>query len=185
MIKASLQAITRASARRVSRTGFATKPNALALGAQARLNRGTKRLQHRSRSAMTSRRNRKSRVLAAQAIGLGLAVPQVLAHRVMRMALAGMSPSRRDHREFYLMGAEKIAVFYESWTAMSAEILRANLEFWLSPGKSFWLRSPVTRRSSRAAAAHFQRAALAVLGEGVAPIHRRAVANAKRLSRRR
>lgn len=82
------------------------------------------------------------------------------------------------------MGTEKIAAFYESWTAMWAEILRTNVELWLTPA-NFWMRSPVTRRSSRAAAAHLQRAALAVLGEGVAPIHRRAVANAKRLSRRR
>jgi hypothetical protein len=133
---------------------------------------------------MTSRRNRKSRLLAAQAVGLGFAVPQVLAHRVMRMALTGSSPSRRDQKEFYLMGVEKVAAFYESWTAMLAEIFRANAELWLTSAKLFWVHSPVTR-SSRAAATHFQRAALAVLSEGVAPIHRRAVANAKRLSRRR
>jgi hypothetical protein len=134
---------------------------------------------------MTSRRNRKSRVLAAQAVGLGFAVPQVLAHRVMRMALTGSSPTRRDQKEFYLMGVEKVAAFYESWTAMMAEIFRANVELWLTSARFFWMHPPVTRRSSRAAATHFQRAAFAVLSEGVAPIHRRAVANAKRLSRRR
>lgn len=83
------------------------------------------------------------------------------------------------------MGAEKIAAFYESWTAMSSEMLRANLQLWLSPAQFFRLSLPVTERSSRAAAAHFRRTAIAVLGEGVAPFHRRAVANAKRLSRGR
>ena len=132
---------------------------------------------------MTSRRNRRSHALAAKGIGLGFAVPQVLAHRMMRMALAGSSPSLRDRSEFYLMGVEKVAAFYESWTAMSSEMLRANLQYCLLPSRYFWLGLPATKRSSRAAAAHFQRAALAVLGAGVAPIHRRAVANAKRLSR--
>jgi hypothetical protein len=118
-----------------------------------------------------------------QGIGLGFAVPQVLAHRIMRMALGGWSPSLRDRGEFHLMGLEKIAAFYESWTAMSIEMLRINLEYCVLPAQYFCLGLPITKRSSRAAAAYFQRAALAVLGAGVAPIHRRAVANAKRLSR--
>jgi len=101
----------------------------------------------------------------------------------MRMALAGSSPSRRDRSEVYLMGFEKIAAFYESWTAMSIEMLRVNLEYCFLPAQYFCQGLPATRRSSHAAAAQFQRAALAVLGAGVAPIHRRAVANAKRLSR--
>src|SRR6516165_9646416 len=98
--------------------------------------------------------------------------------KLIRGAQPGPSPARRDRSEFYLMGFEKIAAFYESWTAMSIEMLRVNLEYCLLPAQYFWQGLPVTRRSSRAAAAHFQRAALAVLGAGVAPIHRRAVANA-------
>ena len=31
------------------------------------------------------------------------------------------------------MGAEKIAAFYESWTAMLVEILHANLKFAVAP----------------------------------------------------
>ena len=134
---------------------------------------------------MTSRRNRRSHALAAQGIGLGFAVPQVLAHRIMRMALAGSSPSLRDRSEFYLMGFEKVAAFYESWTAMSIEMLRLSQEYCLLPAQYSWRGLPVTKRSSQAAAAHLHRAALAVLGAGVAPIHRRAVANAKRLTRGR
>ena len=136
---------------------------------------------------MTSRRNRRSHALAAHGIGLGFAVPQVLAHRIMRMALAGSSASARDRSEFYLMGFEKIAAFYESWTAMSIEMVRVNMEYFVLPAQYCWLGLPlglpVTKPFSRAAAPDFQRAALAVLGAGVAPIHRRAVANARRLSR--
>jgi hypothetical protein len=134
---------------------------------------------------MASRSNRKSRVLAAQAIDLGFAVPQVLSRRLMRIAAAGSSPSVRDRREFYLMGAEKMEAFYESWNAMLAEVLRANLQWSLHWPRYFWLGFPATKRSSLAAAAHLQRAALAIVGKGVAPIHRRAVANAKRLRHRR
>ena len=70
--------------------------------------------------------DRRSRALAAQLFDLGLAVPQVLMHRMTRMALAGSRPSARDRREFERMSAEKVAAFYESWSAMLVEVLRAN-----------------------------------------------------------
>ena len=132
---------------------------------------------------MPSRRRRTSNVLAKQAIDLGFAVPQVLAHRIMRMTLAGSSPSLRDRKEFYLMGAEKVAAFYESWNAMLLEMCRANLALFFSTAPVFWLPWLPATRSSRAASAHLRRTALAVLGSGVAPIHHRAVANARRLGR--
>ncbi len=81
------------------------------------------------------------------------------------------------------MGAEKMAAFYESWNAMLIEIFRSNLALSLWLARFFWFRWPVASRSSRTAASRFQQAALAVLAKGVAPVHRRAVANAKRLRR--
>jgi len=81
------------------------------------------------------------------------------------------------------MGAEKMAAFYESWSAMLVEMFHTSLELSLWSVRFFWFRWPVTSRSSRAAASRFQQAALAVLAKGVAPVHRRAVANAKRLRR--
>jgi hypothetical protein len=115
---------------------------------------------------------------------LGFAVPQVVAHRLMRIAAAGSRPSARDWSEFWLMGAEKIDAFSESWNAMLFELFRANLAFALSFGPSLWFPLPLTARSTRARTRHFERAALATLAKGVAPIHRRAVANARRLGRR-
>ena len=52
---------------------------------------------------MPTRLSRKPKPAAVQAAELALAVPQVVAHRMARMALAGHSPSARDQREFQMM----------------------------------------------------------------------------------
>jgi hypothetical protein len=115
---------------------------------------------------------------------LGFAVPQVIAHRVARMATAGVPPSARDRREFHRMGQEKVAAFGEAWVAMAMQGLRANQAMALAIMRA-WnpLLSP--GRSAAALTDAFQSAAIAVAGQGLAPVHRRAVANAKRLGRRR
>jgi hypothetical protein len=133
---------------------------------------------------MAPRHSRNSFALAIQGIELGLAVPHVVAHRLLRIVAAGSRPSARDRREFWLMGTEKVAAVSESWNAMWLELFRANLAFALSFNPYVWLRLPLTKRSSTIAARHFERATLAVLAKGVSPIHRRAVANARRLGRK-
>ena len=74
---------------------------------------------------MPKRRSRSKTALAAQVTDLAFSVPQVVAHRMARMASAGSNPSARDRDEFYLMGAEKVAAFYESWAAMQLEGMTA------------------------------------------------------------
>ena len=69
---------------------------------------------------MATRRTRKTPSIARQAAELAVAVPQVIAHRLTRLALAGPAPSARDRREFQRMGAEKAAAFAESWNAMAS-----------------------------------------------------------------
>jgi hypothetical protein len=113
---------------------------------------------------------------------LSVAVPQVVSHRVARMALAGRTPSERDRKEFELMVAEKKLAFGQSWNAMAVQAVRANQSLALSLFESIWLR-PTKGLSPAAVAAQVQRATLAVLGKGVEPVHRKAVANARRLSR--
>jgi hypothetical protein len=71
------------------------------------------------------------------------------------------------------MGAEKVAAFYESWNAMFLALFRANLSLAIWPMQFWW-------SSDRG-----QRASLGILGAGLAPIHRRVTANARRLRRRR
>ena len=82
---------------------------------------------------------RRSKSVAAQSIELALAVPEVLAHRLTRLASAGPVPSLRDRREFSRMGGEKIACFYESWNAMLMEMLAANLRFAFRMARRPWM----------------------------------------------
>jgi hypothetical protein len=93
--------------------------------------------------------------LATQAMELSLATPQVMAHRLTRMAMAGPVPSARDQREFSLMGQEKVQAFQQSWVAMWMQALITPLQ----PAK--------------------------VLAAGMAPVHTKALANARRLSKRK
>lgn len=130
---------------------------------------------------MASRRKRKTQSLVAKAADLAFAVPQVVAHRVTRMAIASPSLSKRDRKEFHRMGAEKMAAFSESWSAMAMQAFRANQALAASFLRSFW--SPLWRPSASEIAAQLQNAALGVVGKGMAPVHRKAVANAKRLAR--
>lgn len=113
-------------------------------------------------------RRRSSTRLARQATELSLAVPQVIAHRLTRLALAGPSPGARDRREFHVMGAEKVRAFWQSWFAMGWAMVEASQKAWLA-----WLqgaRVPLLDTH-------------AILARGLAPVHRRATANARRLGR--
>lgn len=129
-----------------------------------------------------ARVRRRTNHVSRQAVELAVAVPQVVAQRLARMIMAGSSPTTKDRREFHLMGAEKITAFSESWLAMYLQMFRANqalafslMEIW-SPmlgGKDIWFKSAYAVQS----------AMLDVLGKGMAPLHKRAVGNARRLNR--
>jgi hypothetical protein len=134
---------------------------------------------------MSFRRNRRSPSLATQTVALAAAVPQVVAQRVIRMALAGPNPTARDRREFQLMGAEKVAAFYESWNAMYVQALRIQLDVAASVLRSVWFPWAHARPFAPLSNTDVSRSALAVLGKGMAPVRRRAVANAARLRRQR
>jgi hypothetical protein len=134
---------------------------------------------------MPSRRPRKTQSIVTQAVELAFAVPQVVAHRVTRMALAGPTLSARDQKEFQRMGVEKAAAFSESWNAMTVQALHANQALAASFFRAFWSPSLKGRPSASAVAAQWQSATLGVLDKGMAPVHRKAVANAKRLARTR
>lgn len=111
----------------------------------------------------TPRRRSSSRSTPAKLAELGVAAPFVASQRIARMMLAGPLPSARDRREFGVMVSEKQRAFVQSWSAMFGECLRlqqAVAQLWLG-------------------------AAAGVAGKGLAPVHRKAVANARRLARRR
>ena len=131
---------------------------------------------------MSIRRNRNVAALTRKTAELGVAAPLVIAHRLTRMALAGHTPSIRDRREFTLMSSEKTAAFYESWNAMFSQSIRIQQEITASIWRSLWLYWLNTTSSAVLPKIDLPHATLRVLSKGLAPVHRRAVANAKRLS---
>ena len=77
------------------------------------------------------------------------------------------------------MGTEKILAANEAWNAMAIQTVLENQKLALSFMQSLWF--PWAQPQS--AAMQLSNAALDVLGKGMAPVRRRAVANAKRLGR--
>lgn len=132
----------------------------------------------------------KQRRLARDATQMAVAVPQVIAHRVGRMMGAGPLPSGRDQREFYLMGAEKVAAFQESWAAMFLQATAAQQQFglwcvqtWWKAAMSGWTNAPTMQHLSMAAQQRMVASMFDVAHQGITPVRRRAVANARRLNR--
>ena len=113
---------------------------------------------------------------ALQAAELGLAAPQVIAHRLTRMALAGHTPNARDRKEFTGMVAEKQLAFAQAWMAMCTEGWRLQQELALS-----WMRGATPAQQTARAKKGMAR----IAGAGLAPVHRKATSNAKRLARTR
>ena len=132
---------------------------------------------------MATRRTNPSQRLAAQSLELAWAAPQVVAHRLSRMATAGAQPSRTDRREFARMGHEKVLAFYQSGVAFWTHMLRLQMQWSQSLLAMGWTmalggrpRGPSSRSAGDAAAR--------MLAAGLAPLHVTAVANAKRLNAR-
>jgi hypothetical protein len=123
--------------------------------------------------------------LGRKTMETAMAAPQVVAHRMTRMATAGAHPSLRDQKEFAGMVAEKQQAFVQSWMAMAVETLRLQQQIWSSlwtVGATPWSRK---QAASLTAARRMQSAAVSIAEKGLAPVHRKAVSNARRLNRSR
>ena len=85
------------------------------------------------------------------------------------------------------MSSEKVAAFSESWNQMALQMLKANQQMaqtWMSAWWVPFIPSRASaRRSAARTAAQMQGATLRLVSSGLAPVHRRATANAKRLGR--
>jgi hypothetical protein len=121
-----------------------------------------------------SKRKRRATATPAKLIELGFAAPQVIAHRLTRMALADPALSARDRKEFTGMVLEKQTAVAQAWMGMLAEGVRFQQQFALSL---------LTAATPRQHAVRTKRAASRMASAGLAPFHRKAVANAKRLGR--
>ena len=125
---------------------------------------------------MKSKNSSRSNRTAIQLAELGVAIPQVVAHRLTRIALSNPTPSARDRREFTGMVVEKQVAVFQAWTAIALETWRWQQSFAMS------LLTGATARQHHATA---RSAADRMAGGAIGPFHRKAVANAKRLARTR
>jgi hypothetical protein len=113
---------------------------------------------------------------------LALIAPQVIALRTL---------GAHDRREWTRMGTEKADAFARSIAAMNAQWMRASFALpfvVMSQAWQTWLAAwtaPLEWPSrNRAIERHWQRAAARAFEHGLAPMHRTAVSNLRRLSRR-
>lgn len=142
---------------------------------------------------------------ALKAWEIAVAAPQVIAHRTARMTTAGPFPTARDRREFTRMGQEKVEAFGKSFIAMAMEMQRTQQELALlatrqwwdawtaglsmasgSPAKIMAIQSSLMRGlTAGAAGEQFAASVSRVVEKGLAPVHRTATRNAKRLRGRK
>lgn len=132
----------------------------------------------------STKRVGKQKTTAVKLGELGAAVPQVVSHRLARMAMAGPHLSERDKREFTRMVLEKHDAFTQAWTEMLAESLRVHHS--LSSALVDSLAAPLSAASREAGQQlvnELANAPLRVVGKGLNPIHKRATMNARRLAK--
>ena len=86
------------------------------------------------------------------------------------------------------MGAEKVEAFCESWVGMASQGVAAQqqwaqwwLQTWWKLALGGWMNPPTLGQLSGSAGRQWMDSMLDVGMRGIAPVHRRAVANARRL----
>lgn len=127
---------------------------------------------------------RRFRTLSTMVVQIAFAAPRVIAHRTLRLAMAGPLLSERDRKEFTLMSSEKAIAFTESWGGMAIHLLRVNQRMTMSL-LSPWRLLSLKNKPATVLLPQMQTAALEVLDKGVRPLHRGTTANARRLSKTR
>lgn len=134
-----------------------------------------------------------------------LASAQVIGHRTRRIAGAGPVPNARDQREFARMGLEKVETAQESAWAMGRHLTAANAQLaaeawkdlcqagnaWMALAGSSTLEEALARQASlvrklsrsAGSGSRLSQATARLATQGLTPVHTRATANARRLSR--
>jgi len=137
---------------------------------------------------------------------MSAAAAQVIALRSTRMAAHGLHPSAADRRELHLMGAEKVEAFSRAGQAlatgaaplmfgMALQAWRMGFELWSASTRLAMSRTiPQTIAGQRLLAGTLARGASAashgatsaatarLAHRALAPVHRKATANARRLA---
>lgn len=127
--------------------------------------------------------------LASRSADTWLASGAVIAERTRRMAAMGSRPSAADQREMRRMVDEKVSATGESAQAMTAQAIslaQASASRWMTFTHAQTMamlgfgRMPSTAPAANAA----MRASVSMAEAALAPFHRRATANARRLRKR-
>lgn len=125
-----------------------------------------------------------SKRLSQQALELSIATPQVVVQRLTRMAMAGPNMSARDQKEFKQMSDEKVTAFYQSWNAIWSQMFKSQFALAQVMVSSFTAAAMAGKRPCVATTlSAMSHEANKVMSAGIEPVHRQAVANARRLSR--
>lgn len=131
----------------------------------------------------TSASQRSASQARRKAIDISLAAPQVIAHRLTRMALAGAHPSARDRKEFAGMVQEKQQAFAQSWWAAWNAAMQSPWSMaWPSWQSMLTHGMPTSPWAAWKLAEQAMAPSTAVLNAALTPISRKAVSNARRLS---
>ena len=109
---------------------------------------------------------------------VGVTAPLVISYRLAGMGPAGSPSSARHQREVALMGQEKLEAWYEGSLAAGMRMLEVNTAL----AGQFW-RQAWGGASSPALTTKLAELGTALMGDSLNPVHRRVVANHRRLSR--
>ncbi len=112
---------------------------------------------------------------------IGAVAPVVIGYRLAGMARAGSEPSAKDRRELTRMGQEKADAWHEASLATGRRLFEANLAF----AGLFWRQALGGAFTPAAYTGWLARLGPGMLTAGLTPVHRRVVANNRRLARSR
>jgi hypothetical protein len=112
---------------------------------------------------------------------VGVTAPIVIGYRLAGMARTGSGSTARDRREVTRMGQEKVDAWSEATIAAGRRLFEANMAMAGLVWRVTW-GGPF---SPTAFTARLARLGSGLLTDSVAPVHRRVVANNRRLSRAR
>ncbi len=118
--------------------------------------------------------------LGRQVAEINAVVPGIVSHRIMRMALAGAVPSRSDRTELSRMSSEKWKAASQSAMAMTAFAMQQQMAMAQSFMHAMWAPWIGMSHSSIPTI----NPVAGMLSAGLAPYHRIATANARRLRKR-
>lgn len=140
-----------------------------------------RRMLHRSNGNASMKRIDETLRLGRQVAEINAVVPGIVSHRLMRLAWAGAAPSRSDRAELSRMSSEKWQAASQSAVAMTAFAMQQQTAMAQSFMRAMWapwmgMSSPGSIQGPNPFAG--------MLSAGLAPYHRIATANARRLGKR-